>query len=263
MSAGQPIPSKGESAYVNILEQTIQGYVLAQEGAAALADALTTKAEAHFQTIERVERELDRVDREVNTGLVSAVTGASQEQTRELVTCMKMVIDLERIGDLLASVAGCARALGNRLDAEDAGELIRMTSFLERMLADTHGGFIVRNVDRALAVMRMDAEVDRLRNLFMIRHLERAPSQAAQISVHVLFMAQGLERAGDHVKNLAEEICYLVSGRSVRHLLRKRNNKSDEQMYVDWLRRRHGVDPPAADREQAIAVNSELLLSGK
>jgi len=41
-----------------------------------------------------------------------------------------------------------------------------------------------------------------------------------QESFHVLFMTQALERAGDHAKNLAEEVCHLVSGHSVRHVLR-------------------------------------------
>src|SRR5208282_4067494 len=48
-------------------------------------------------------------------------------------------------------------------------------------------------------------------------------------------MTQSLERAGDHAKNLAEEVCHFVSGRSIRHLLMA-YDKPKEQMFIDWLR---------------------------
>jgi hypothetical protein len=49
-------------------------------------------------------------------------------------------------------------------------------------------------------------------------------------------MAQALERSGDHVKNAAEEICYLITGQSMRHLMRSKD-KPYEQLFVEWLRR--------------------------
>jgi phosphate uptake regulator len=49
-------------------------------------------------------------------------------------------------------------------------------------------------------------------------------------------MTQTLERAGDHAKNLAEEVCHLVTGRSVRHLIRAAD-KPFEEMFLDWMRR--------------------------
>jgi phosphate transport system protein len=232
-----------ESAYTGILERTVRAYLLAQDAAAALADALATKSNARFEAVEKAEKELDRLDREIDATVASAIAEVEPGQARELLSTVKMIIDLERIGDLLASVAGCGRALGARMEAEDVGELIRIVSILERMLADSHGAFLVRNVDRAMAVLRMDGEIDRLRNLLIIRHLEQAQFCGPQQSIHVLFMAQSLERAGDHAKNLAEEICHLVSGRTLRHLL-PRTEKSEEQMYLEWLRRQHGIEEP-------------------
>lgn len=52
---------------------------------------------------------------------------------RKLLSAVKMVIDLERIGDVLAYVAGCARALGSRVDAGDMADMVRMASFVEHM----------------------------------------------------------------------------------------------------------------------------------
>jgi phosphate uptake regulator len=69
----------------------------------------------------------------------------------------------------------------------------------------------------------------------MIRHLESAPLHEPSASVHVLFMAQALERAGDHVKNLAEEICHLTSGQTLRHVVRGAGNRAAAQMRLEAL----------------------------
>jgi len=64
----------------------------------------------------------------------------------------------------------------------------------------------------------------------------------------VLFMTQSLERAGDHAKNLAEEVCHLVSGRTVRHVLRS-YDKPVEQMFIDDLRRKHKARETSANED--------------
>ena len=69
-----------------------------------------------------------------------------------------------------------------------------------------------------------------------MRHLEPELAFGGPHSVHVITMAQAIERAADHVKNTAEEVCHLVSGHTVRHLLRLKE-KSAEQLYLEHLGR--------------------------
>ena len=149
--------------------------------------------------------------------------------------CMKLMIGLERIGDLLLSFATSAQAAGNRLDSRDARDLTQMATVLEKMLADVARSFSERDVRKAIEVLRADAEMDRLRNLIFLRHIENPENISHHASLQVIFMTQSLERAGDHAKNLAEEVCHFVSGRSVRHLLMA-YDKPFEQMFLDWLR---------------------------
>ena len=89
---------------------------------------------------------------------------------------------------------------------------------------------------KAVDVLRADAEMDRLRNLIFLRHIENPENAAHQASLQVIFMTQSLERAGDHAKNLAEEICHLVSGRSMRHIMRE-YDRPVEQVYFEKMRR--------------------------
>jgi phosphate transport system protein len=154
-----------------------------------------------------------------------------------LLACMKVMIGLERIGDLLLSFANSAQSAGARLSPQDMRDLTQMATLLEKMLTDVGDAFSGRDVKKALDALRADAEMDRLRNLIFMRHIENPENIPRQASLQVIFMTQSLERAGDHVKNLAEEVCHFVSGRTVRHVLMS-YDKPVEQMFIDWLRTR-------------------------
>ncbi|MGH9532177.1 MAG: phosphate signaling complex PhoU family protein [Terriglobales bacterium] len=215
---------------------SLHAFELARKAAARAGDVLASGNAELFQEIEQLEQELDSVDREMDEGVAQAVTQLSVEQARELLACLKFTIDLERIGDLIAGFAARVRALGPRLDGEDMRHLVEMAAVLERMLVESHRAFTGRDLNRAFWVMKADAEIDRLRNLVFFRHLNPAEGASRSEGVHVVFLAQALERAGDHATNLAEEIVHFASGRSVRHILRSRGPKSQEQMFLEWLR---------------------------
>jgi phosphate uptake regulator len=113
-------------------------------------------------------------------------------------------------------------------------QLTRMACLVENMLAQIGRAFNTRDVDQALRVLRTDAEIDRLRNLLVVRHTENAEGLKGQESLHVLSMANALERSGDHIKNMAEELCHLATGHTLRHLMRSKD-KPLEQLFLDWL----------------------------
>ncbi len=91
---------------------SLHGIEVARQAAAKAGDALASGSPELFQELERLEEELDQIDREMDEGVAQAVTRLSVEQARELLACLKFTIDLERIGDLIASFSGRARALG-------------------------------------------------------------------------------------------------------------------------------------------------------
>jgi phosphate transport system protein len=227
-----PVP---EPASARLIRRTVEACELARGAAAIAAEGIATGSMSRLNNIRQCERELDAIDTEIDSGVTSAIAQVSEEEARQLLACMKVVIGLERIGDLLLSFANSAQAAGSRLDSEDARELTQMATLLEKMLADVGQSFSRRDVKKAIDVLRADAEMDRSRNLIFMRHIENPENIARQASLQVIFMTQSLERAGDHAKNLAEEVCYFVSGRSVRHLLMA-YDKPLEQMFIDWLR---------------------------
>ena len=172
---------------------------------------------------------------EVDSGVTSTITRVPEGETRQLLACMKVMIGLERIGDLLLNFATSAQNASGHLDSQDARDLTQMATILEKMLADVGLSFSQRDVKKAIEVLRADAEMDRLRNLIFLRLIENPENVARHSSLQVIFMTQSLERAGDHAKNLAEEVCHFVSGRSIRHMLMA-YDKPKEQMFIEWLR---------------------------
>src|SRR5580693_7705674 len=226
-----------EPAHSVLVRRTVEACELARQAAAIAAEGIATGSLSRLNAIRQCEKELDAIDVQVDTGVTSTISHVGESETLQLLACMKVMIGLERIGDLLLSFATSAQAAGGRLDSQDIRNLTQMATILEKMLADVGQSFSQRDVKKAIDVLRADAEMDRLRNLIFLRHIENPENVHRQASLQVIFMTQSLERAGDHAKNLAEEVCHFVSGHTVRHVLIA-YDKPVEQMFIDYLRRR-------------------------
>src|ERR1017187_4168134 len=224
-----------EPAHQHIVRRTIEACHLAKEAAGAAAEGIATGSAPLLNSLRQRERDLDTLDMEIDSAVTTVITEVDPAQARELLACMKFMISLERIGDLLLSFANSAQAAAGRIDSDDTRDLTHMATILEKMLTDVGDAFSARDVGKAVDVLRSDSEMDRLRNL--PRHIENPENIARQASLQVIFMTQSLERAGDHAKTLAEEVCHFVSGHTVRHVLMA-YDKPVEQMFLDWLRQR-------------------------
>ena len=236
MSTAAKSPSP-EPAHRYIVRRTVEACHMAKEAAGAAAEGIATQSATLLNSLKQRERELDTLDMEIDSGVTTAITEVGPAEARELLACMKFMIGLERIGDLLLSFGSSAQAAAGRIDSEDTRDLTQMATILEKMLTDCGASFSDRDVSKAVDVLRADAEMDRLRNLIFLRHIENPQNIHRQASLQIIFMTQSLERAGDHAKNLAEEVCHFVSGRTVRHVLIA-YDKPVEQMFIDYLRRR-------------------------
>ncbi len=210
------------SSIQDLTALALRGCHVAQASAEALLHGINTRTDSSLEKVFRYEDELDTLNRQINEAVPRLIPAIQDEgHGRELIACLKFIIELERIGDLFLNVVNRFRAAAPRLEQSDIRELGAMTSIVIAMLGSVAEAFASRDVARAIAVLREDAELDRLRNLMIVRHVENPEDLPVGESYHVVFMAQILERSGDHVKHLAEEICHLVTGRSVRHLLRQ------------------------------------------
>jgi len=193
-----------------------QACLVAKDAAFNLRDFLENSSNMAFVAVRDCEKELDRAERKVDEEITSAITQVGEAEARELLACLKFIIDLERIGDLAWSIAQRLQHLKPRLLRDDRRDLIAMAEMLEKMLTNIHYGFLKRDLESANWVLKNDTQVDQACRAVFHRHLA-SKDRRGDYSTHLLLMAQAFERAGDHAKNLGEELFHLVEGRSMRH----------------------------------------------
>ena len=239
MSTPEAMGPPSNNSCEQLVAATLRGFEAAREAANELAKGVNGANQGLADRVRKYEEELDKLDHDINEGVTSAICQVTPERARELLACLKFIIELERIGDLLQNVTNRLLAVAPRLGPQELKELSTMSAILARMLGETQEAFTQRDLKRAVDALKADAEMDRLRNLVFVRHIENPGHELHRESFHVVFMIQGLERAGDHAKNLAEEVVHLVSGRSLRHVMRQ-YDKPDEVMFVERLRRESG-----------------------
>ena len=200
----------------------LKACLIARDAAFNVRDLLTQSSRMAFLAIKDCEKELDLIERQIDERLPAAITRVNEARARQLLSSLKCTTDLERIGDLVMSVAMRMQSRTARMAASDMRQLVEMSSVLRDMLDLIHTGFSTLDLECARKVLQMDKDVDRVCHALFQKHLTDTVSHGDPSGFDVLLMAQALERAGDHTTNLAEELYSLIEGRSVRHLPKKK-----------------------------------------
>ncbi len=140
---------------------------------------------------------------------------------RLIVTVIKVITDLERIGDEAEKLGRFSRDL-TKISKETPSyrkELRHLGELVKSMLRDSLDAFARLDVEAALRIAQRDEDVNReyetLERL-LSTHLVEDPRQASKL-FKVTWCARALERVGDHSVNICEYVVYLVKGRDIRH----------------------------------------------
>jgi phosphate transport system protein len=175
-----------------------------------------------FLAIKDCEQELDLIERQIDEHVPAAITRVNEARARQLLASLKCTTNLERIGDLVMSVALRVQSRNAKVAGPDSRQLVEMSGILREMLDLIHTGFVTLDLECARKVLQMDKDIDRLCHGLFQKHLAEQGVRGDASSFDVLLMAQALERAGDHTTNLAEDLYSLIEGRSLRHMPKKR-----------------------------------------
>lgn len=139
---------------------------------------------------------------------------------RFITLAMKMVTDLERIGDLAVNVSERTLALDG-FRAEVVGPILkRMAKINQALIKDAISAFIEQDPTKAETIIKRDSEVDQLYVNVCKEVRNRMKSEAAYLDhgIHLTASAKFLERIGDHITNLAELVIFMVWGKDIRHM---------------------------------------------
>jgi phosphate transport system protein len=174
------------------------------------------------EVIER-DRQVNTYDVEVDEQCVSllALHQPAAGDLRFITTAMKIVTDLERIGDQAVNIAQRVLELNVEPQLKPYIDLPRMAERAQRMVKESLDAFVARDTALARQVCGEDAEVDALKEqifrellTFMMEDPRTIPR-----AIRLILISRFIERVADHATNIAEMVVYLVEGKMVRHTL--------------------------------------------
>ena len=141
---------------------------------------------------------------------------------RLLTSALKLVVDLERIGDLGVSIAGRVVELNGETPLTPYEDLVRMMTTAREMLAEALEALKSQDVASASRVIDKDEVVDAYYSQIFNDVLSRMRESPENLfrATRVQAISKYIERIGDHAANVAERVIFIVTGEDVRHLAR-------------------------------------------
>ncbi|MEO5769068.1 MAG: phosphate signaling complex protein PhoU [Polyangia bacterium] len=207
---------------LKVLRQRLSG--MAERAARQIALAMKALHDQNDELAQQVIREDAAIDADENEidRLAMQLLATRQpvaSDLRFITMALKFVVDVERIGDLAAGIAKRALEL-NRLPPLDArGDLTQLATMVQKNLYLAIDSFIRSDAEQAASVIAADLDIDHLNaSLFaqLVAHVAADPATVTRV-LPLTSVCRYLERIGDHVKNLAEEVIFMVKALDVRH----------------------------------------------
>jgi phosphate transport system protein len=139
---------------------------------------------------------------------------------RFITTAIKIITDLERMGDLAVDICERTIELLDEPQLKPYIDIPRMAEAAQKMLKDSLDAFVEKDPDLAMKVCEADDFVDNLnQQIFneLLVYMLQDPKNIAR-AVRLTYVAKYLERIGDHATNIAEMVVYMVKGKVIRHM---------------------------------------------
>jgi phosphate transport system protein len=163
-----------------------------------------------------VENQIDALNMDIEARAIQLLA-LQQPMARDLRTIagvLRVITDIERIGDYAVDTSRQARELADQPLFKPLVDIPRMAHLVQRMLHDALEAFVRRDLELAMQAVRQDDEVDHTyRSLHqeLLEYVQRDPRLAAQ-AFSLLLVGTYLERMADHVTNIGERIWYMETG---------------------------------------------------
>lgn len=191
------------------------------KGATALSSRDTPLAQATM----RMDRRINRLECEVDE-LAMRILATRQpvaSDLRFITTALKIVTDLERIGDLCVNICERVIELNEEPPLPPVADLESLAGEAIAVVHEALDVLVARDVDRARALLTRDDGIDEhYGRIFkdVLELMARDPKSVYR-ATRVQSIAKYLERIADHAMNVAETVVFLVKGTDIRHYNRK------------------------------------------
>ena len=223
------------SIFDNDLEK-IQAHIMKMGGMVELAISNATKSfvSKDIELAEEVRKgdvDIDEMETLINeeAARVIALRAPTAIDLRIILSVIRVSGNLERIGDYAKNMAKRTGILIQMHDIENAAKsLRRLTREVGLMLKDALDAYVQRDVTIAYEVISRDNEVDQMYNGLFREFVTFMMEDPRNITgcMHLHFMAKNIERMGDHVTAIAEQVIYIATGELPKELRAKADNTS-------------------------------------
>lgn len=177
----------------------------------ALIEGDTEKAKLVFE----VDEDIDHMERDIEALCMKLILRQQPiaRDLRQISAALKMITDMERIGDQAADIADIIPHLQDR-GAEQCRYITEMSAATQRMVTDAVDAYVEGDVSKAESVIAYDDIVD---NYFIdvknsLSKTISAGNEDGVVAIDFLMIAKYFERIGDHATNIAEWVVYAVTG---------------------------------------------------
>lgn len=183
------------------------------------------------------DKAIDELEDLINaeTARLLALRSPTAVDLRIVLTVMKISANLERIGDYAKNIAKRTHVLAAAQPLNDsASALRRMAREVELMLKDALDAYIQRDTELAQDIIERDREVDQMYNALFREFLTFMMEDPRNISycMHLHFIAKNIERMGDHVTSISEQVIYLVTAERPAEDRKKADKTSQSALEV-------------------------------
>ena len=206
--------SRFDEQLARLNQELIEMGALCEE-AISLAAAALAEGDGREAGVAALDREIDQKERDIETLCLKLLVQQQPvaRDLRQISAALKMITDMERIGDQAEDIAEIITFLGGRT-ADEHTRITRMAKATTQMVTDSIDAFVRQDVSIAERVIRSDDIVDdcfvEVKNSLI--SMIAANPQEGEFALDLLMIAKYFERIGDHATNIAEWVVFSVTG---------------------------------------------------
>ncbi len=227
------MPVKKDEAIKEILAdyESLANLVLTQLD---ILEPLISNSELHltdeqFHTFHENEDKLDKWEVKLSDKIVNTIVlyHPVASEIRQLIALYRIVISLERIGDLAVSITNFMKKIKNEEVYASLSDFIsNMMLLTVKMVKNAMLSFINKDMDLAIWTIKNEAVVDELNRKMLKKAIGKAQKAEEKKNVMISFinikeMVSNIERISDHAANIAEASIYAFEGKDIRHRRRQ------------------------------------------
>ena len=207
--------SQFDKQLAQLHRELIEMGALCEQVIALSSQALTNRDTALAEKVAPLDHEIDRKERDIENLCLRLLLQQQPvaSDLRQISAALKMITDMERIGDQASDIAEIVRFLGGRSTA-DCADIGKMAEATIRMVTESVDAYVKCDLSIAEAAMKHDDVVD---DYFLkvksslIRMIADKPEDG-EYALDLLMIAKYFERIGDHAVNIAEWVIFSVTG---------------------------------------------------